>query len=107
MLGENLLGHFTYHRQPGAQAVVALRLVERFQQFALLNANQVARLIFDVPELDVRKRLQSRTVAVLDSARSGGDTAHAPRTSSEKTHQAVGLSQRKGLQDDGFRFPGS
>src|SRR5579863_1954060 len=41
LLRQNALSDFANHRQPGAQAIVALRLVERLQQFTLLDAYQV------------------------------------------------------------------
>src|SRR5271167_1745551 len=80
--------------------------MKRLEQFALLYPLQIARLFFDIPEMDVGQTLQRPPSAVLDPARPGSNTAHPSRRPPKKTYQAVRLSQRKGLQDDGFRFPG-
>src|SRR6185312_11571269 len=65
VLRQNQLGDLTDDSEAGAEFVIALRLVERLNQFALLNANQVARFFFDVPKLYVRKDLERGTVAVF------------------------------------------
>ena len=106
MLGQNQLDGFADQRKAGGQLVVALRLVEGLEQLGLLDANQVARFAFDVPELHVREQFQRGAVAVFDAARASGYTPHATRTATQETDQAVGLAQREGLQDDGFRFAG-
>src|SRR5262249_58790341 len=76
------------------------------QQIALLNPHQVAGFLLDVPNLHVRENFQRRTVTILQSPSSSGDSAHAPGRTAKEAHEAVGLAQRKSLQDDGFRFPG-
>src|SRR5258707_290374 len=93
-------------REAGRELVVALRLVEGLEQLGLLDANQVARFAFDIPELHVRKQLQGRAVAIFDAARASGYSPHATRSAAQKTDQAIGLAQREGLEDDGFRFAG-
>src|SRR5580658_11363053 len=103
---QHLLRDFTDHRQPGAQLIIALRLMKRFEQLTLLDAHQVASLFLDIPELDMRKNLERRAITILDPPRARSHTAHSSRRPPEETHQAVGLSQRKGLQNDCFRFPG-
>ena len=45
MLGQNVLRGFANHGQPGTQLIVALRLMERFQQFALLDAHELSRFV--------------------------------------------------------------
>ncbi len=68
--------------------------------------HQVARFAFDVPELHVGQQFQRGAVAVLDAARSGGYSPHATRSAAQETDQAIGLAQREGFQNDGFRFAG-
>ena len=106
MLRQDLFGHFADQRETGAEAVVALGLVEGLEQFGLLNAHEVARFPFDVPDLHVRQQLERGAVAVFQAARASGYTTHASRSTAQKTDQAIGLTQREGLQDDGFRFAG-
>ena len=65
VLRQNQLGDLADDGQAGAELVVALRLVKRLDQFALLDADQVARFFFDVPNLHVRKDLERGAVAVL------------------------------------------
>src|SRR5208283_5987749 len=93
-------------RQSSAQAVIALRLVEGLEHFGLLDPHEVARLALDVPELRVREQFQGRAITVVQAARTCGYTPHAARRTSQETDQAIRLTQRKGLQDDGFRFAG-
>jgi len=50
--------------------------------------------------------LQRGAVAILDAARASGYSPHATRSAAQKTDQAIGLAQREGLEDDGFRFAG-
>src|SRR5258707_3605885 len=106
MLRKNEFDGFADEREAGRELVVALRLVEGLEQLGLLDANQVARFAFDIPELHVRKQLQGRAVAVLDAARASGYSPHATRSAAQKTDQAIGLAQREGLEDNGFRFAG-
>src|SRR5882762_12025605 len=72
MLRKNEFDGFADERETGRELVVALRLVEGLEQLRLLDANQVARFAFDIPELHVRKQLQGRAVAILDAARASG-----------------------------------
>src|SRR5580704_9296039 len=88
MLRKNLLRYFTHNRQPRTQLVIALRLIKRFEQFALLDAHQVARLFFDIPELNVGQYLQSRSIAILYPPRSRRHSPHPSRRPPEKAHQA-------------------
>src|SRR5258708_8672160 len=102
MLRKNEFDGFADEREAGRKLVVALRLVEGLEQLRLLDANQVARFAFDIPELHVREQLQRGAVAILDAARATGYSTHAPRSAARKTQQAIGLAQRAGLEDDGF-----
>src|ERR1700675_2440522 len=79
MLRQNLLRNFADHRQSSTQLIIALRLMKRFEQLALLDAHQVARLFFDIPELNVRQNLQRRTIPVLNPPRTRSNTAHPSR----------------------------
>src|SRR6202166_4449142 len=97
---------FADEREAGRELVVALRLVEGLKQLGLLDADQVARFAFDIPEMDMREQFQRGAVAVFDAARAGGHSPHATRSAAQKTDQAIGLAQREGLEDDGFRFAG-
>src|SRR6516164_8997573 len=100
------LGDFADQGEADAELVVALRLVKRTEQLRLLNPHQVARFPFEIPDPHVGQKFECRAVAVFQAARAGGYTTHAPRATTEKTNQAIGLAERKGLQDDGFRFAG-
>src|ERR1700690_4336752 len=104
MLRQNLFGHFTHQRQPDGQLVIALRSVERLERFALVNPDEVASLLLDVPELYMREHLERGAIAALQAAGTRGYAPHAARGTSQETNQAVGLTQREGLEDDGFRF---
>src|SRR5882762_8938692 len=106
MVRQHQLRSLADDRQSSAQLVVALRLVKRLQEFALLDPHQLPRLLLHIPDLYVRKDLQRRAVAVLYPPCSAGNTANTAGRASKKAHQAVGLAQRKSLQDNGFRFPG-
>src|SRR5580704_3781874 len=48
MLRQNLLRNLADYREPRTQLVIALRLVKRFEQLALLNPHQIPRLFFNV-----------------------------------------------------------
>ena len=83
--------------RPGAQAVVALRLVKRLDQLALLNAHQIARFLLDVPELHVRKNFERGAVTILESTGAARHAANAAGSSPQKADEAVGLAQRERL----------
>src|SRR4029077_13560839 len=85
---------------------VALSLMKRLEQVALLDAHQIARLLLDVPDLHVREYLQCGAVAIFQAPGPAGDTTHPARGTTQEAHQAVGLAQWERLQNDGFRFPG-
>src|SRR5260370_28778067 len=51
MLRKNEFDGFADEREAGRELVVALRLVEGLEQLGLLDAHQVARFAFDLPEL--------------------------------------------------------
>ncbi len=72
-----------------------MRLVERLERLTLLNAHQIARFLFDIPNLHMRQQLQRRAVAVLDAPRAARNSAHPAGGAPEKTNQPVGLAQRK------------
>ncbi len=72
----------------------------------MLNAHQVASLALDIPQLHVRKNFQGRTVTVLGAPRTRSNSTQTSRCAAKKTDQAISLAQGKGLQNDGFRFPG-
>src|SRR5204863_9195995 len=105
VLWQNQLRNLADHRQSRAEAVIALSLMKRLEQFRLLDTHQFARFPLDVPYLDVRENLERGAVAVLQPPRACGYAAHAPRRAPQKAHQAIRLAQGKCLQDDGFRFP--
>src|SRR5215469_3883547 len=100
------LGDFADQGEADAELVVALRLVKRTEQIGLLDPHEVARFPFEIPDPHVGQKFECRAVAVFQAARAGGYTTHASRATTEKTNQAIGLAERKGLQDDGFRFAG-
>src|SRR5262249_46610248 len=77
-----------------------------FEQFALLNAHEVARLLLHVPDLYVRQQFERRSVAILQPARAPGYPANSSGRSPEETNQAIRFTQRKCLQNNGFCFPG-
>src|SRR5882724_9969719 len=106
MLRKNEFDGFADQREAGRELIVALRLVEGLEQLGLLDTDQVACFAFDIPELHVREQFERRAVTVLDTARAGGYSPHAARSASQKTDQAIGLAQREGFQNDGFRFAG-
>ena len=68
VLRQDTLGDFADRRQAGAQFVLALRPMERFQKVTLLNADQVARLTLDEPHLHVGQKFQGRAVPILQAA---------------------------------------
>src|SRR6516165_2511174 len=103
---KNPLGDFADKSEARAELVVALCLVERGEQFRLLDPDQVPRFPFEIPEPHMGQQFKCRAVAVFQAACASGYTAHAPRGTTDKTNQAIGLAQREGLQDDGFRFAG-
>src|SRR2546430_2481115 len=105
MLRQNKLRDLTDHGEPGAQTVIALSFVKGLEQFGLLDAHQIAGFFLDVPNLEVKKILGRRPVAVLKTRGAGRHAAHPPRRTSKKAHQAICFAQGKCLQDDGFRFP--
>src|SRR5579859_5779068 len=106
LFGQNPLGDLAHEGEARAQGVVGLRLVKRLEQFALLNPDQVSRLLLDKPNLDVREKFERRTVPVLQLTRAARDATDAARCASKEAHQAICFAQRKGLQNDGFCFPG-
>jgi hypothetical protein len=76
----------------GYLASVTLRAIERFEQLALLNPNQVPRLAFNVPKLHMRQDFQRRAVAILQPSRTRSYTANTPGRAPKKTHQTVRLA---------------
>src|SRR2546422_1481911 len=76
VLGQNEFRNLADDRQAGAQAVVALGLVERLQQIGLLDADQLSRFLLDVPDLHVRENLERRAKAVLEPPGTGGNAAN-------------------------------
>src|SRR5690242_4180265 len=80
--------------------------MERLEQFALLNPHQIPRLFLDIPNLHMREKFQRRPVAVLKPPSPACHAANAAGRATEETDQAICFAQRKGLQNDGFCFPG-
>src|SRR6516225_4076182 len=103
---KNPLGDFADKSETRVELVVALRLVERGQQFRLLDTDQVPRFPLEIPEPHMGQHFKCGAVAVFQAACASGYTAHAPRGTTDKTNQSIGLAQREGLQYDGFRFAG-
>src|SRR4029077_15545407 len=58
VLRKNQFADFADQRQSGAQTVIALGLVKRFEKVALLNAHQIASFPFHIPNLHVREELE-------------------------------------------------
>src|SRR5579864_7903770 len=63
MLRQNEFDSFADKREAGRKLVVALGLVEGLEQLGLLDADQVARFAFDIPELYVSEQFQRGAVA--------------------------------------------
>src|SRR6266699_4238671 len=105
VLRKNKLRDLADHREPGAETVIALRLVKGLEQVGLLDAHEIAGFPLDVPDLHVREDLERRAVTVLQAARARGHAPYPPTGTPKKTHQAIRFAQGKCLQDDGFRFP--
>src|SRR6202158_5271851 len=88
MLRQNQLRHFTDHRQPRAEPVIALRLVKGLEQLSLLDTHESPGFLLHVPDLDVRENLERRAVAVLDTAGARGAGPRAAARAAEKKHKA-------------------
>jgi hypothetical protein len=80
--------------------------VERFEQFSLLDAHQLARFLFNVPELNVGHDAQRRAIPIFYAARARRNPAHPARLAPEETHKAVRFPQWERSKNNGFRLPG-
>ena len=92
LLGQNALGDLTNQSQARTEAIVALCSMKRLEQFALLNAHQIPGLALDVPKLYVRENLESRTVVVLQTARTRSNATQPTGRTTEKANETVGLA---------------
>jgi len=106
VIGQHRLGHFAQDGQCHSRTVISKRIQERFHQFALIDAHQIAVLPLVKPNMNVREALERRTEPALRSPRAGSHSANSPHGTREKTDQAVGFTERVGLQDDGLGFVG-
>src|ERR1700720_4353201 len=88
---QNQLGDFADNGQPNAEAVVALRLIKGFEQFALLNAHEVAGFLLDVPDLHMREDFERGAVRVLDPPSPPRHASNPSRSSPQEADEAVCL----------------
>src|SRR5215472_8398282 len=85
--------------------IVTLCIKERFEQFALVDANKLPRFSFEVPNPYVREQFEGRSKAALWKPRAPGDAAQPARLSIEKTNQPVPFAKRIRAQDNRLGLP--
>src|SRR5579864_9645121 len=69
LLPEDRFRDFADQGQRRRGSVVALDVEKRFDQFALIDANEVARLTLEIPDTDIGQHLERGTEAALWKAR--------------------------------------
>src|SRR6266699_2554376 len=90
VLRKNKLRDLADHREPGAETVIALRLVKGLEQVGLLDAHEIAGFPLDVPDLHVREDLERRAVTVLQAARARGHAPYPPRHEQSARRRCAG-----------------
>jgi len=101
---EHRIGNLANQRQSDRGRVVPLHIHKRFDQFALIDANEFPRFAFKIPDADIGEHLQSRAKTALRQARSASDAAQPAGLAIEKTDQPVALAERKGAKNNGLRL---
>ena len=76
---------------------------KRLKDFALADADQIAVLAFVEPYAEVGERLESGSEAAFGTASALGHSAKAAVIPGEQGDEAVGVAERVGAEDDGFR----
>jgi len=101
---ENRVGNLTDQGETDCGRIIPLNVHERFNQFALIDANQLPGFPLEIPNPNVREHLKSRAESALRKSRPARDAAHSAGLAIEKTDQPVALAERKGAKNYRLRL---
>jgi hypothetical protein len=101
---KDCLGNLAHKGQGDGRLILALRVQKRFQQFALVDADQVPRLPFEIPDTNMGKQLESRAEAALGQPGAPRNATHSPGLTIQKAHQAIPFPQWVTAKDNRLRL---